>query len=28
MAVVPAVIGFILAVGAAIGWCVWLEKHQ
>jgi hypothetical protein len=23
----PAVVGFALAVLAAVGWCTWLEQH-
>lgn len=27
LAMVPPAVGFVFAVGAAIGWCVWLEKY-
>jgi hypothetical protein len=27
LAVVSSLVGFVFAVGAAIGWCVWLEKY-
>lgn len=27
VALVPAFAGFAFAVGAAVGWCVWIEKH-
>ena len=26
MAVVPALVAFVIAVALAIGWCLWLEK--
>ena len=26
LAMVPPFVGFVFAVGAAVGWCVWLEK--
>ena len=27
MAVAPAIVGAVIAVGAAIAWCIWLERH-
>jgi hypothetical protein len=27
MAVAPAIVGAVIAVGAAIAWCKWLERH-
>ena len=26
LAMVPPFVGFVFAVGAAVGWCVWFEK--
>jgi hypothetical protein len=28
LAVMPPFVGFVFAVGAAVGWCVWLEKYS
>ena len=27
VAIAPAVVGFGLAVAAAVSWCIWLERH-
>ena len=27
LVVVPAVVGFALAMGCAVAWCIWLERH-
>ena len=27
VAIAPAVVGFGLAVAAAVPWCIWLERH-
>lgn len=27
LVMVPPLVGFVFAVGAAFGWCVWLEKY-
>jgi hypothetical protein len=26
--VLPSFVGLVLAVSAAVGWCVWLERHS
>lgn len=27
LVVVPAVVGFALAMASAVAWCIWLERH-
>jgi hypothetical protein len=27
LAVVPSLVGLVFAVGAAVGWCIWLETR-